>query len=127
MKTVILDMQSELYGAAICRLISQELSDVSVVVSLSPEETIDKSKALKPMTVLMDITDYSPRRPDDREEQIRRLRTVCPDCKAVFIVDDYASEKIVNGVKHAKQKGTIESFVFTSATDNYLVAVLDSI
>lgn len=127
MRTVILDMQSELYGAAICRLISQELSDVSVVVSLSPEETIDKARALKPVTVLMDITDYSPRRPEDREEQIGRLQKSCPDCKAIFIVDDYAPEKIVNGVKRAKQQGSIESFIFTSATDNYLVAVLDSI
>lgn len=57
-------------------------------------------------------------------EEIRKYN---PDCKIVILVDDIADKALANEVKKTKKDGLIDAFLFGSATDSYLAAMMDSL
>ena len=117
-------MQSRLYAKAIRRLLVQELDNYQVVISKSPSETTKQCKLLHPYALLMEVTGYTPWR---LEERLSIRDMVKKDCKVILIVDDVSEPELAENVKNAKQSGLIDAFLFTSTTENYLVAVMDSL
>ena len=47
--------------------------------------------------------------------------------KTALIADDAAPHELTERIKKAKQRGDIDAFLFTSATEEYLVAMVDSL
>lgn len=127
MKKIVLDMQSRLYAKAIRRLLVQELDNYQVVISKSPNETTKQCKLLQPYALLMEVTGYTPWRLEERLSIRDVVKKDSADCKVILIVDDVSEPELAENVKNAKQSGLIDAFLFTSTTENYLVAVMDSL
>ena len=127
MKKIVLDMQSRLYAKAIRRLLVQELDNYQVVISKSPNETTKQCKLLQPYALLMEVTGYTPWRLEERLSIRDMVKKDSADCKVILIVDDVSEPELDENVKNAKQSGLIDAFLFTSTTENYLVAVMDSL
>lgn len=127
MKKIVLDMQSRLYAKAIRRLLVQELDNYQVVISKSPNETTKQCKLLQPYALLMEVTGYTPWRLEERLSIRDMVKKDSVDCKIILIVDDVSEPELAENVKNAKQSGLIDAFLFTSTTENYLVAVMDSL
>ncbi len=127
MKKILLDMQSVLYAKAIRRIIVQELDDCSVLISEGPESALNQAALIVPDIVLMEINGFSPWTADERIELRNKLKKISPECKFILIVGDVAEKTIVDKTIKAKQDGINDSFLFTSTTENYLVAVIDSL
>ncbi len=127
LKKIILDMQSGLYAKAIRRILVQELDDFQVVISKQPDGTAEQCKILHPDALLMEVTPYTPWQLAQRLLIRDRLKKEEPDCKIILMVDDAAEPDLAEQVKTAKQDGLIDAFLFTSATESYLAAVVDSI
>ena len=127
MKKIVLDMQSRLYAKAIRRLLVQELDNYQVVISKSPNETTKQCKLLQPYALLMEVTGYTPWRLEERLSIRDMVKKDSADCKIILIVDDVSEPELAENVKNAKQSGLIDAFLFTSTTENYLVAVMDSL
>ena len=127
MKTVVLDMQSQLYAKAIRRILVQELESCQTVISRKPDETAAECRVLKPRALLMEVTGYTPWTLSERLAIRDEVKSAVPDCKIVLIVDDNADRALAEQVKKAKQDGLIDAFLFTSATESYMAAVVDSI
>lgn len=120
-------MQSRLYAKAIRRLLVQELDNYQVVISKSPNETTKQCKLLQPYALLMEVTGYTPWRLEERLSIRDVVKKDSVDCKIILIVDDVSEPELAENVKNAKQSGLIDAFLFTSTTENYLVAVMDSL
>ena len=127
MRTIILDMQSGLYAKAIRRSLAQELEGYNLVIAKSPEETAGVCRVMQPYALLMEVTGYHPWMLAERLSTRERVRREAADCKVVFVVDEVADKALASEVKQAKADGLIDAFLFTSATESYLAAVLDSL
>ena len=127
MKKIILDMQSRLYAKAIRRILVQELDDYQVVISKQPDGTAEQCRILHPDALLMEVTPFAPWQLTERLLIRDRVKKEEPDCKFILMVDDDAEPELADMVKTAKQEGLIDAFLFTSASESYLAAVVDSI
>jgi len=127
LRTIILDMQSGLYARAIQRILAQEMEDCHVVISNSPADTAAQCRLLQPYALLMEVTGYTPWKMEERLAICSRVKREAALCKVLLIVDDKADQALAEEVKRAKQSGRIDAFLFTSASESYLVAVMDSL
>ena len=127
MKKVVLDLQSGLYAKAVRRILVQDLDEYQVDISKNPTETVERCRILQPDVLLMEVTGYTPwmlsERLSIREEVKRHVASV----KIVFLIDDKAEFALVEEIKKAKQEKFIDAFLFTSVSESYLVAVMDSL
>ena len=126
-RKIVLDMQSGLYAKAIRRILVQELDDYQVIISESPDKTVQRCKLLSPYALLMEATGYTPWMLEERLNIRNEVKKNDPDCKIVILVDDNADKALANDVKEAKKEGLIDAFLFGSATDSYLAAMMDSL
>ena len=120
-------MQSSLYAKAIQRILVQELDDYQVIISESPDKTMQRCKMLNPYALLAEVTNYTPWMLEERLLISKEIRKNNPDCKIVILVDDNADKMLANSVTQAKKDGLINAFLFGSTTDSYLVATMDSL
>lgn len=127
MRIILLDIQSQLYAKAIQRILTQDIGGDNVVIVKTPEETADLCRIMQPYAVLMEVTGYSPWLLSDRLNTCRWVRHSAKACKLVLIVDDNVDRKLAEQVKDAKKNGLIDAFLFSSTTDSYLAAVVDSL
>ena len=127
MRIIILDMQSQLYAKAIRRILAQEIGGDNIVIVKTPEETPGICRVMQPYALLMEVTPYSPWMLSERLNTCTWVRHDAKGCKIVLIVDDVADRQLAEQVKKAKQDGKIDAFLFTSATESYLAAVVDSL
>lgn len=127
MRKIVLDMQSGLYAKAIQRILVQELDDYQVIISESPDKTVQRCKMYEPYALLMEATGYTPWMLEERLAIRNEVKTNNPDCKIVILVDDNADKALANKVKKAKKTGQIDAFLFGSVTDSYLAAMMDSL
>ena len=127
MRIIILDMQSQLYAKAIRRILAQDIGGDNIVIVKTPEETPGICRVMQPYALLMEVTAYSPWMLSERLNTCAWVRHDAKGCKIVLIVDDVADRQLAEQVKKAKQDGKIDAFLFTSATESYLAAVVDSL
>ena len=127
MRNIVVDMQSGLYAKAIQRILMQELDDYQVIISEAPDKTVQRCKMFRPYARLMEATCYTPWMLEERLAIRDEVKKNHPDCKIVVLVDDNADKELANKVKKAKINGRIDAFLFGSATDSYLAAMMDSL
>ena len=127
MQKIVLDMQSGLYAKAIQRRLVQELDDYQVIISESPDKTVQRCRMLEPYALLMEATGYTPWMLEERLAIRNEIKKDNPNCKIVILVDDNADKALANKVKKAKKDGLIDAFLFGSSTDSYLAAMMDSL
>lgn len=127
MRKIILDIQSGLYAKAIQRILMQELDEYQVIISESPGKTVERCRMFRPYALLMEVTGYTPWMLEERLAIREAVARNNPDCKVVILVDDVADKVLAESVKSAKKDGLIDAFLFGSATDSYLAAIMDSL
>ena len=127
MKRIILDIQSGLYARTIQRMLLQELDEYQVIISESPGKTVERCRMFRPYALLMEVTGYTPWMLEERLAIREAVARNNPDCKVVILVDDVADKVLAESVKSAKKDGLIDAFLFGSATDSYLAAIMDSL
>lgn len=127
LKTMVLDLQSQLYAKAVRRGLAQNLVETQLLVSPDPAETVEHCRVTKPSALLMEVRPFSPWLLEERLKLREQVARVAPDCKVALLVDDEADKTLAEEVKEAKQKGRIDAFVFASTTESYLAALMDSL
>ena len=127
MRKIILDIQSGLYAKAIQRILMQELDEYQIIISESPNKTVERCRMFRPYALLMEVTGYTPWVLEERLAIREAVARNNPDCKVVILVDDVADKALAERVKNAKKDGMIDAFLFGSATDSYLAAIMDSL
>lgn len=127
MKKVVLDLQSGLYAKAVRRILVQDLDGYQVDISKNPTETVERCRILQPDVLLMEVTGYTPWMLSERLSIRNEVKKHVPSIKIVFLIDDKAEGTLVEEIKKAKQEKLIDAFLFTSVSESYLVAVMDSL
>lgn len=127
MRKVVLDLQSELYAKAVRRILVQDLDGYQVDISKKPSETVERCRILQPDVLLMEVTGYTPWMLSERLSIRDEVKRHVPSVKIVFLIDDKAEVALVEEIKKTKQDKLIDTFLFTSVSESYLVAVMDSL
>ncbi|MBS7315918.1 MAG: hypothetical protein KIG74_05890 [Clostridiaceae bacterium] len=127
MRRIVLDMQSGIFARAIQRTLLQELDNYQIIISESPDMTVQQCRTFKPYALLMEATGYTPWMLDERMAIRDRVKQLDPECRIVILVDDVADGALAERVKNAKRDGKIDAFLFGSVTDTYFAAVMDSL
>ena len=127
MRKVVLDLQSGLYAKAVRRILVQDLDGYQVDISKNPTETVERCRILQPDVLLMEVTGYTPWMLSERLSIREEVKRHVPSVKIVFLIDDKAEVALVEKIKKAKQENLIDAFLFTSVSESYLVAVMDSL
>lgn len=127
MRKVVLDLQSGLYAKAVRRILVQDLDEYQVDISKNPTETVERCRILQPNVLLMEVTGYTPWMLSERLSIRDEVKRHVPSVKIVFLIDDKAEGALVEEIKKAKQEKLIDAFLFTSVSESYLVAVMDSL
>lgn len=127
MKKVVLDLQSGLYAKAVRRILVQDLDEYQVDISKNPTETVERCRILQPDVLLMEVTGYTPWMLSERLSIREEVKRHVPSVKIVFLIDDKAEGALVEEIKKVKQDKLIDAFLFTSVSESYLVAVMDSL
>ena len=127
MRKVVLDLQSGLYAKAVRRILVQDLDEYQVDISKNPTETVERCRILQPDVLLMEVTGYTPWMLSERLSIRDEVKRHVPSVKIVFLIDDKAEVALVEEIKKAKQEKLIDAFLFTSVSESYLVAVMDSL
>ena len=127
LKKVVLDLQSGLYAKAVRRILVQDLDGYQVDISKNPTETVERCRILQPDVLLMEVTGYTPWMLSERLSIRNEVKKHVPSIKIVFLIDDKAEGTLVEEIKKAKQEKLIDAFLFTSVSESYLVAVMDSL
>ena len=127
MRKVVLDLQSGLYAKAVRRILVQDLDGYQVDISKNPTETVERCRILQPDVLLMEVTGYTPWMLSERLSIRDEVKRHVPSVKIVFLIDDKAEVALVGKIKKAKQEKLIDAFLFTSVSESYLVAVMDSL
>lgn len=127
MRKVVLDLQSGLYAKAVRRILVQDLDGYQVDISKNPTETVERCRILQPDVLLMEVTGYTPWMLSERLSIRDEVKRHVPSVKIVFLIDDKAEVALVEEIKKAKQENLIDAFLFTSVSESYLVAVMDSL
>ena len=127
MRIIVLDTQSRLYAKAIRRILIQELDDYQIVISEDPGKTAECCRIFRPYALLMEATGYQPWRLEERLAIQKEVKEQNPECKTVILVDDIADKGLAEKVKQVKKNGVIDEFLFSSVTESYLAAMMDSL
>lgn len=127
MRKVVLDLQSGLYAKAVRRILVQDLDGYQVDISKNPTETVERCRILQPDVLLTEVTGYTPWMLSERLSIREEVKRHVPSVKIVFLIDDKAEVALVEEIKKAKQEKLIDAFLFTSVSESYLVAVMDSL
>ena len=126
LKRVVLDMQSVLYAKAIRRILAQDLDEYQVDIAKTPSETVERCKILHADVLIMEVTPFTPWQLLERMSLQAKVKKELPLCKYILLVDEKIDKEIMDNVKWSKQQNLIDGFLFTSVSESYLAAVVDS-
>lgn len=127
LRRVVIDMQNALFSDAVAGALLRFDSDFDPVMSESPDKTLSLCNTMLANVLIMEVTAYTPYRPEERMEIRDRLRKTNPDCKIVFVVDENTDKKLADKVRQAKKDGLIDNFIYESTSSTYLSAVIDAL
>ena len=88
---------------------------------------IDECRWIEPYALLMEVTGYLPWILCERLKIRDAIKTKCPECKIVLIVDENAEKEVAQRVKEAKKEGVIDQFIYGSISATYLADIVDSL
>lgn len=127
LRRVVVDMQNALFADAVAGALRSFDSDFDPVMSESPDKTLSLCNTVLANVLIMEVTAYTPYRPEERMEIRDELRKINPDCKIVFVVDENTDKKLADKVRQAKKDGLIDNFIYESTSSTYLSAVIDAL
>ena len=127
MKKIVLDIQSGIHAHNMERMLMQELEDCQVVISESPDSTVEWCKLHKPDILLMDVKAFSPWMFSERMEIREKVKKSMPDSRIILFIDDESDSELTEKVRQAKREGLIDAFLFGSVSENYFASVVDSV
>lgn len=127
MRRVVVDMQNALFADAIAEALRKFDSDFDVCCSESPAKTLELCDFTLAQILIMEVTNYTPWKFEERMEIRSLVKQRNPACKIVLVVDENTDKKLADQVRLAKKNGLIESFIYGSVSATYLSAVIDTL
>ena len=127
MKRVVVDMQNALFNDAIATALRDFDSDFEVFPSENPDKTADMCSDTQANVLIMEVTAYTPWKIEERMKIRDKVKSYCPDCKIVLVVDENTEKKLADKVRRAKKDGLIDNFLYGSVSATYLSAVVDTL
>ena len=127
MKKIILDIQSDIHAHTMERMLMQKLDDCQVVISESPDATVEWCKTHRTDVLLMDVRAYSPWMFNVRMVIRDKVERNTENCRVILFVDDDTDGELTEKVRQAKREGLIDAFLFGSVSENYFASVIDSV
>lgn len=127
MRRVVVDMQNTLFSDAIAQALRNFDSDFDVMCSESPEKTLEICDYALAQVLIMEVTNYTPRKLEERMKIRDELKKKHPECKVVLVVDENTEKKLAEKVRGAKKDGLIDNFIYGSVSATYLAAVIDTL
>ena len=127
MRRVVVDMQNALFADAIATALQKFDSDFEVCQSDRPDKTADLCVFTEANILIMEVTAYTPWKIEERMKIRDEVKSYCPDCKIVLVVDENTEKKLADKVRRAKKDGLIDNFLYGSVSATYLSAVVDTI
>lgn len=127
MRRVVVDMQNALFADAIAAALRNFDSYFEVCQSESPAKTTDMCVFTKANILIMEVTAYTPWKIEERMKIRDEVKSYCPDCKIVLVVDENTEKKLADKVRRAKKDGLIDNFLYGSVSATYLSAVIDTL
>lgn len=127
MRRVVVDMQNVLFSDAIARALRDFDSDFDVCCSESPDKTLEVCNYTVAQVLIMEVTNYTPWRFEERMKIREELKKTNPQCKTVLVVDENTEKKLADKVRRAKKDGLIDNFIYGSVSASYLSAVIDTL
>ena len=127
MRNIVIDMQSALTARGYERMLLQDMRDCNPIISDSPEFTVEQCRLFRPYALLMEVTGYTPWMLNERLRIWEKVKKQLPDCKCMLAVDENADAELAGQVANCKKEGRIDAFIFTSVSDKFLAAVLETL
>lgn len=127
MRRIVVDMQNALFADAIAKALRSFDSDFDVCCSESPEKTADMCDYTIAHILIMEVTNYTPWRFEERMKIRSIVKERNPACKIVLVVDENTEKKLADKVRLAKKEGLIDNFIYGSVSASYLAAVIDTL
>ena len=127
MRRVVVDMQNTLFSDAIAQALRNFDSDFDVMCCESPEKTLEMCDYALAQVLIMEVTNYTPRKLEERMKIRDELQKRHPECKVVLVVDENTEKKLAEKVRCAKKDGLIDNFIYGSVSATYLSAVIDTL
>ena len=120
-------MQSALTARGYERMLLQDMRDCNPIISDSPEFTVEQCRLFRPYALLMEVTGYTPWMLNERLRIWEKVKKQLPDCKCMLAVDENADAELAGQVANCKKEGRIDAFIFTSVSDKFLAAALETL
>lgn len=127
MRRVVVDMQNILFADAIANALKKFDSDFDVCCSEKPEKTLEMCDFTLAQILIMEVTNYTPWKFEERMKIRNAVKECDPDCKIVLVVDENTEKKLADKVRQAKKDGLIDNFIYGSVSSTYLSAVIDTL
>lgn len=127
MRRVVVDMQNTLFADAIAMALRNFDSDFDVCCSKSPDKTLALCEYTLAHILIMEVTNYTPWKLEERMRIRNELKETNHGCKIVLVVDENTEKKLADKVRLAKKDGLIDNFIYGSVSASYLAAVIDAL
>ena len=127
MRIIVIDMQSKLMSRVLERVLRQEMTDCTPIISEDPGGLVEQCRIFKPYALFLEVTPYAPWMLEERLKVCETVRRSLPECKCVLSVDENADLKLADRVTRCKKEGKIDAFIYNSTSERYLAAILDSL
>lgn len=127
MRRVVVDMENTMFSDAIALVLRGFDSDFDVFCSESSDKTIDICDYTLANILIMEVTNETPCKYEERMKVRDAIKKINPMCKIVLVVNENTENKLATNVRQAKKKGLIDDFVYSSVSATYLSAVIDTL
>lgn len=128
MKKILVSIRNGLLSEAIVRALRD--CGEFLPYKISPEVRANISDQCETMgadILLMEISYVPGTTVEARLREIGQVRSSNPGCKVVILCDDNAAPEIARKVTQLKKDRVIDTFFYTSVTENYLTSALVSL
>lgn len=102
MRRVVVDMQNTLFSDAIAQALRNFDSDFDVMCSESPEKTLEMCDYALAQVLIMEVTNYTPRKLEERMKIRDELKKRHPECKVVLVVDENTEKKLADHLSQTR-------------------------
>lgn len=124
---IAVDIRNGIFRDAVVRTLRDFSADFEVYECESPSETAELCAVIAADVLLMEVTEHSQCKLEDRMVIRDKVKSDNPACKVVLVVDESSERKLADRVREAKKDGRIDQFVYGSISAAYLAAVIDTL
>lgn len=124
---IVVDIRNGIFRDAVVRTLRDYSSDFEAYACESPAKTIELCTTANADVLLMEVTDYSLFKLENRMVIRDRVKEENPACKVVLVVDENSERNLADQIRATKKEGRIDQFVYGSISSDYLAAVIDTL